>query len=453
MARKEKKPYVVGDYRGWMIPAWASRALSLAVNVVLLMQINYFCTNALGLDPGITGVLLLVSKLIDGVTDLVAGVIVDKTKTRWGKARPYEFSILGVWISTILLFSAPNMGTVGKYIWVLVFYTLINAVFATLLNATESVYLGRALKKDTDRAKLMSVNGVFTMIGCTAISIVLPLLIAQYGQQENGWTIISAVIGVPLAILGMGRFLFIKEMKMESSDSAPKITLKTILDALKSNKYIVIITLVNVLLNLITAIGSGVNTYFFQYVYGDISAASLIGMISLVTPFFLLIVPALMKKFSLAQITVVGFVCGIVGNIIKIAGMHSMPLLLLGSLIAGVGVMPFSMLASIFIIECMDFGEWKNGVRVEAAYGAINGLGAKVGSALASAIIGFVMQFAGFDATVAVQSESAIGSIVALFAIVPAVLFVVPVVMLWKYDLPKKLPQIRAELEARRDNT
>ncbi len=451
MAKKEKKPYVVGDYRGWMVPAWASRAISLAVNVVLLMQITYYCTNALGMDPGITGFILLASKLFDGFTDLVAGVVVDKTRTKWGKARPYEFSILGVWISTILLFSTPNMGMIGKYIWVFVFYTLINSVFATLLNATDSVYLGRALKQDTDRAKLMSGNGVFTIIACTVISIILPILIASLGQQEGGWTIISAAIGIPLAILGMGRFLFIKEMNMDSAESVQNVTLKMIWSALKSNKYVLIIAVVNILSNLATNITSGVGTYYFQYIFGDIGAASILGMISLVTPFLLLVVPALMKKFTLAQITIVGFVLCAVGNLIKLAAPQSMPVLLLSSLLAGVGIMPASMLGSIFIIECMDFGEWKNGVRIEAAYGAISGLGAKIGSAFASAAIGIVMQFAGFDAAATVQSSGANNSIIALYTIIPAVLFVVALILFLSYDLPKKLPQIRQELEVRRN--
>lgn len=450
MAKKEKKPFVVGDYRGWMAPAWATRAVSLAANVTLLMQITYFCTNALGLDAGITGILLLASKLFDGFTDLVAGVIVDKTKTKWGKARPYEFSILGVWICTILLFSAPNMGIVGKYIWMFVFYTLINSVFATLLNATDAVYLGRAVKEDTDRAKLMSINGIFVTLVCTVISIVLPILIATFGQQEGGWTIISAVLGVPLAIIGMGRFLFIKEMDMETAASAQKISLKVIWEALKSNKYIAIIALIGVLSNLATNVVSGVNTYYFQYIYGDISAAATLGMISLVTPFLLLVVPALMKKFSLTQISMVGFACCVVGNLIKLINLQSMPVLLVGTLLSGVGVLPISLLVNIFLIECMDYGEWKNGVRVEAAYGAINGLGSKVGSAFASAAIGIVMQFGGFDASVAVQSSSANASIIALFAVIPAILFAVAILLFTRYDLPKKLPEIRQELDARR---
>lgn len=82
------------------------------------MQITYYCTNSLGLSPGIVGTLLLVSKLFDGFTDLIAGLIIDKTKTKYGKARPYELCILGVWICTVLLFSTPNFGRAGKIIWV-----------------------------------------------------------------------------------------------------------------------------------------------------------------------------------------------------------------------------------------------------------------------------------------------------------------------------------------------
>ena len=452
MARKERKPYQIGDYRGWLVPAWSSRAASIAINVVFLMQINYYCTNALGLEAGLTGLVLMFSKIFDGFTDLFAGLFVDRTKTRWGKARPYEFCILGVWICTVLLFSTPHFGTVGKYIWLFVFYTLINSVFATFLGATDAVYLGRAVKDGRDQAKLMTINGVIVMVFCTLISIILPQLIATYGQQEGGWTMISLILGVPLSILGLGRFFFVKEMDMgdQGESSSTRVTVKTILSILKTNKYIFIISASTLLYNLINGFITSVTTYYFQYIYGDIGAASLVGMVGMITPFIFLVLPLLLRKFSLAQITMAGFVMSIAGNLIKFIGGPNMVTLMGGSLLANLGGMPISLLISIFLIECMDYGEWKNGVRLEGAYGSVNGFANKVGSGFSSVIAGFIMQAAGFNGSLAVQSSSANFSIVALFSLIPAALFVVSILVFRKYDLYKQMPQIHKDLEERR---
>ena len=93
---KKEKKYQQDPYRMRPIQmaGWSGRAISIAVNVIVLMQITFYCTNILAMSPVLVGTLLMASKIFDGVTDIFAGVLIDKTKTRWGKARPYEFSIL-----------------------------------------------------------------------------------------------------------------------------------------------------------------------------------------------------------------------------------------------------------------------------------------------------------------------------------------------------------------------
>ena len=98
--------------------AWCARGVALAVNTILLMQITYFGTDFVGLSPALIGTLLLVSKFSDGFTDLFAGFIIDKTKSKLGKARPYELFLIPVWLFTVLLFSVPNFGTTGKAIYI-----------------------------------------------------------------------------------------------------------------------------------------------------------------------------------------------------------------------------------------------------------------------------------------------------------------------------------------------
>ena len=109
------------------------------------MQLTYYCTDMLGMGATLVGTLLLASKIFDGVTDLFVGFIIDATHTKWGKARPYEIFIVFVWGLTVLLFSAPEMSTTGKAIFVFVLYTLINSVCATFLNGGDAVYLARRI--------------------------------------------------------------------------------------------------------------------------------------------------------------------------------------------------------------------------------------------------------------------------------------------------------------------
>lgn len=451
MSKKTKQVRQPGDYSPWMVPVWGSRLASLAVNVVVLMQLTYYCTNSLGLSAVAVGTMLLLSKIFDGITDLIAGVIVDKTNTKWGKARPYEISIVFLWISTVMLFSTPNFGTMGKLIYVFALYSMTNAIFATILNATDAVYLRRAIRSEKDQSKVLALSSPIAIVLCTVVSIALPILISMYGNQPGGWTKISLIFAIPFGILGLGRLFFLKEMNTYTeSTSAEKLSIKTAVQVLKGNKYIFLIALVLLLLNLISGIGSAVGIYYFQYIYGNISAMSTIGMIGIITPFFLLLMPAILKKYSLIKVTAIGAILGVVGNAIKFIGGTSMSTLIIGSLVAGIGILPISMMINILVIQCMDYSEWKSGIRVEGVFSSVSGFSSKVGGGLASALVGFVMGISGYNGTLTVQSQSANMSIIALFAVVPMILFLLQYIVLRKYDLDKIMPQIQKDLAERR---
>src|SRR5438067_4579788 len=96
--------------------AWSSSHAAQAANVLLLGFFTIYCTDTLGLSPAIVGVLLLVSRIADGVGALVAGWLVDVApETRFGKARPFDLAIVGVWILTVFMFSTPTaFGEIGR---------------------------------------------------------------------------------------------------------------------------------------------------------------------------------------------------------------------------------------------------------------------------------------------------------------------------------------------------
>jgi GPH family glycoside/pentoside/hexuronide:cation symporter len=199
-ANKDKMPW-------WYVLAWNSRSISVAISVVVLMQITFFATEYAGLTAGLVGTLFLVSKIIDGFTDLAAGFIIDRTNTKLGKARPYEFFIIPLWVLVVFLFSLPDMGTIGKAVYIFVFYTLINGVCATFLQSSETVFLGRAVSDDTGRAKVMAIGGVIVMLVAAIASMMLPQLMNTWGKEPGGWTRIALVYAVPMILIGMIRFI------------------------------------------------------------------------------------------------------------------------------------------------------------------------------------------------------------------------------------------------------
>lgn len=438
----------------WFAPAWSTRATSLALNVVLIGYLTYYCTDMLGMSATLVGILLLASKLFDGFTDLVVGFIIDKTNTRFGKARPYEICIVLVWVFTVMIFSVPDVGESVQAVYVFVMYTLINSVCATFLNGTDAVYMARAIRKNENQVKVLSVNGMIVMAAAIVFSIIMPQLVAGVGATKEGWTTIALMFAVPLGLIGMLRFVLIKEVvadektEQTEEEKQSKLSMKESLKAICGNKYIFIIAGALLIVNIINNLGTA-TTYYFKYIVGDIGLQSMTAITNLVTPLLLIFYPFMTKKFGNTKLLQGGALLGIIGLAIRTIGGTNIITIIVGGLFMGIGVMPISMMINVYLIECMDFGEWKTGMRIEGSLASVTSFASKLGSGLASALTGIVMGLAGYDGSLAVQSDMANFSIVAIYNYLPLILFVVMFVLTMMYNLDKKMPQIREELEQR----
>lgn len=424
----------------WYTPAWASRSISVAISVILMMQVTYYSTEVLGLGAGIVGIILLVSKIFDGITDLLVGFIIDRTNTKLGKARPYELFIIPLWILIVLLFSTPNFGDNGKIIYVFILYTLIFSVCSTFLMASETVYLGRAVHDGTKRGKILSISGLLTMLFSAIVSIVLPTLMATLGTQPNGWTKISLMLALPMTLIGIIRFVVIKEERTSNHEmKQEKISFKESLSALKQNKYIFILSFIILGANLVQNIVSVSGTYYFTYVIGNLSLLGIVGLVGLVAPFILLLFPVAIRTIGAVGFVKIGLILAMIANIVRFLFPTNLPIVFLTVMISGVGASSITMMNSYFILQCIDYGEQKTGRRIEGLPTSVTNFAAKMGQGFASVSVGFIMALGGYIGSQAEQTSSAIFSIRALYSLIPAVLCLLMLIALHFYDIEKLL--------------
>lgn len=443
----------------WYSLAWSTRGISAGLNVVLVAYITYYCTDILGLSAGLIGTLLLASKVVDAFTDLGMGYLIDKTHTRFGKARPYEIFIVFEWIFTVLLFNVPDGSKTFQYIWVFVMYVLINAVCATALGGIDSVYMARAFTTDNNRIKAMTVNGVVVMFACIVFNIVAPQAINTIGTTKPGWFNISLTMAVPLALIGILRFILCKEIVEEKepekkttaeNSREDKLSMKEMLGALAKNKYLFIV----VGMMLITFIVNNMNnatTYYFKYIVGDIGLMSVAAMTSMVTPIAMMLFPILSRKLGTSKIMQVCAALGSIGLAIRAVGGANMTTIVTGTLLFGLGTIPISMMINTYLIDCMDYGEWKTGIRVEGLIASIANFASKLGQGIASGLIGVVMGMAGYDGTLEVQSSSANAAIVGLYNWLPLVLFIIMFMLSMMYQVDKIRPQMQEDLKKKHE--
>ncbi len=259
------------------------------------------------------------------------------------------------------------------------------------------------------------------------------------------------MLGIPCMLLSFVRFALVKErtdIPSVSANGEKKFGLKDMLLVLKGNPHVLVLVLVQVLANVFSGMGSSVGTYYFQYIMGDINLASVIGLSSIIGMLTLIFVPLLIKKISVKRVMEIGLVIGIIGNLIRIV--PNLMFLVVGNLLTSIAVIPTGMLLPSLLIDCMDYNEWKTGERVEAVFGSMNAFAMKLGGGLASVVVGIVMGITGFDVALPIQSTVANMGIIALYAVIPAIMFVIMLLAFRGYTIDKEMSKVRMELEERR---
>ena len=404
--------------------AWQTRPISLGAATIIIGYLSIYCTNTLGMPAALVGTLLMASKIFDGVTDLMAGWIVDNTHTRFGKGRPYEFCIIGVWICMFALFATPyEWGTAAKSIWVFILYTLVWSIFSTMLNAAENPYIIRAFGDKLAITKVSAYGGVIITLGCMVVSITFPMAIANATSVE-GWRKVILMYAVPLAVLGILRFLFVKEEKADVQDEViEKVTLRDILATLKGNKYMWLLAIASAIPQLI--MGMSAAQYYFTDVVGDLSKYSTIQAFSMVTLLVMVLFPTLMKRFSAMQL-VGGFAAiGLVGYVINFMAGANTGALIIGFCLSGVAALPTSYMRAPICMQISEYNVKQGRAGMVGTIGSVVNFLCKVGQGLGAFVTGALLSISGYDGTLAAQSDSAVMMVRMLYSIIPAVLMIV----------------------------
>ena len=409
---------------------WKSSDVSAAwVNVIALSYLSIYASDTLGLNVGVVGTLLLVSKIVDSFTDVLAGLIVDNTHTKWGKARPYELCIVGQTICTILLFSGnPAWSNTVKCVWIFFMYTLVYSIFATFRMAAYNPYTIRFLHNDPILIrKMQSYGSIVTMVASMGLSVAFPMLMGHFATSAGGWTTLVAIIMIPATLIGILRFIFCKEdPSVDASSKQEPIRIKELASLFRKNKYAWLYAILMLCFNIISSLS--INTYYFKWIVGDISVMGLLSMTSIVLLPLMAVFPKIMDKLGSMGKMVFLFSCvGVVGYIIAFFSRANIIGIVIGTLLGGLATLPLSYYTVLFIMNISTYNEMIGLPRMEGSSAILSNFASKLGASLGSWITGMLLVAAGYvSATDAVaQPASALMMIRIVFAIVPAILLVV----------------------------
>ena len=432
---------------------WGSRTVSLAIHTSLFSYFTYFCTNHLGLNAGIIGAMILVAKIIDAITNFICAYLVDNLHMKLGKGRPFELCIIPAWLCLWLTFGIPiGWKTVVQYAMVFLLYTTIGAVFCTGLFQADPVYFSHAVKDDDKRLKIQTITGALQMGAFMVGTVIFPVLIAKYENEPNGWLKLSVMVGIPCMILGIIRFLTIPEVDVEDNNKKENthVSIKETFFGLTTNKYAIIVCFMTFTLMLYSAMG-GAASYYFTYIVGDLSLNGIVSLASLISIVSLIFVVPAVKKFGQKKTLQICFLISAIATALKFFAGANLPMLIILAPFATLFTYPFGAIQNLLLYDCMDYGEWKNNKRLEGAIVAGTSLGSTIGGGVGSALCGIILDLFGYDGTLAVQSSTSILGIKLVNSLVPALFLLLVVIVLQLYDVEKRMPQIKSDLEKRKN--
>ncbi|MGW8484517.1 MFS transporter [Microbacterium sp. NPDC055903] len=442
LSLRERLAYGVGDIGGNLIFA--------PISAFLL----FYFTDTVGIGAAIAGTLLLFGRVLDGTMDLILGTFIDRTSTRWGKARPWIlFSTPVVVVSFILLFNVPaDLPTGVKELYAFLMYFLCLGVGFVGSNLAYHTLLSVITSNSKMRVSLTVIRTFFALATTLVVNFITIPIVTSSGGGQAGWTVMSLFYGGIAAVTFLIVFFGTKE-RVESTikqDDGQKLPLRTSLGILVRNPYF-FLAFGFFFLNYLLTGTSGVGIYYAKDVLGDPNTYSFLGLVQMLPLLIgMWFMPAIIGRFGKRKPILLGVVITVIGTLIILIDPSSVALLIVGGLIKAVGGIPAAAALFALVADVVDYGEWKSGVRLDGMTYAAATAGQNFGAGLGVALVGWLLAAAAYDGLAPTQPASAVSMEIFLYIWVPLIVSVLMGVIIWFLNIDKHLSQMQRELAERR---
>lgn len=438
---KERLAYGCGDF--------SSNIMYSAMAAFLM----FYYTDYIGVSAAVVGSIMLFSRIFDGISDLIMGVIIDRTNTPFGKARIWILRLVIPYaIGTVMLFSVPaGWSEMAKYVYIFFSYNIAFTVLFTGINLPYATLTALMTQDQYERSVLSIFRMILATCGTLFIKTCTLPVVKFFGDNARAWTYTFVVFGALEIITFMITFLFTRERVNTSEDKRMAVPISLGFKALVKNKYWFMATLNLVLIFIAQGVNGSSEVYYAKEVLGN---GNLVGTFSValqVTQIVcMLFIAGFVKKFGKRNVLMAGAAIMIVGYGIMGIGAESLPVLILGCMLRGVGNAGISACMFAMVTDTIEYGEWKTGIRTEGLINSAASFGQKIGNGLSNVVMGAILAAGGYVGTAATQTASAISAIKVSYIYVPIILTAAQLVVLAFYHLDKEYDMILEDIKKRR---
>ncbi|MGX9869545.1 glycoside-pentoside-hexuronide (GPH):cation symporter [Enterobacter mori] len=412
LSLKEKIGYGMGDAGSCMI--WS----------VLALYLTWFYTDVYGLDAGIVGTLFLVIRIFDAFSDPVMGAICDRTRTRWGKFRPWLlWMAVPFGLGAVLMFTTPDLSMNGKIIYAWVTYLVMSLIY-TAINIPYCSVAGVITLNQKQRLGCLSwrffLNGLATLIVSSSI---LPLTDwLGDGNRASGFQLTMMIMGGAATLMFLFCFSSIKErvVSIKTNDSLRK----DLNDIIKNDQWLLMITIT--FLNVFPAFIRGAVTIYYATYVMQASVGFITFFMALGVACNMLgsvIAKPLTDRFDKVKLfRIINIILGILSFALWFVDPHSLtPLLTLFIVINILHLIQSGPILWAMMSDVDDYGDWKFGKRLTGISFAGNLFMLKMGLAVAGAIVAWILSWTGYVANQVQQNPQTLQGIIMMFSLLPMV--------------------------------
>jgi glycoside/pentoside/hexuronide:cation symporter, GPH family len=412
----------------------------------------FFYTDVYKIPAAAAGTIMLIARFWDMGIDPVIGIISDRTKTRWGKFRPYIlFGAIPYAVLAILTFTTPNLGETGKIIYAGATYVLLMTAYAAVNLPYSS--LAAVMTSDTyERAGLNTYRFICAFTGQFVV-VGLALTLAKFfgnGDKAAGFQYTVVMFGVLSVVFFFITFMTTKE-RVQPSTALPS-SLKEDLKNLFKNRPWMILACVGIISFVMFAMQNAAIAYYFKYYIGkedNVQWFNVIGTVALIVA--LPLSKPLAKAFGNRNVFIASsLISGICFIAIYLPGEKDIITIYVLNIMAKMAYAPAVPLLWTMIADSSDYSEWKTGRRATGLYFSAATFAQKAGWGIGAAIAGWILTVYNYVPDT-VQTATSIHGIKLLVSVIPGILYMSCAIFMFFYTIDSKTTDLmKKDLDARR---
>jgi len=462
--------------------------------MTIMTQLLFFYTEIFGLSSIAAGIMFFVSRVLDAFFDVVIGMTADRTKSRWGKFRPYIlFGAVPLAVMAVLAFTTPNFAYAWKVVYAYVTFIVFMFLYSTV-NIPYTALLGVISGDPVERTSASSFKFVGAYLGGIIVSLTVLPFAAHFGQGDapKGWQMTMGIYAIAAIVLFMITFLTTRERIQPIAKERTSVA--NDLKDLSKNVPWMLLFIVTILFILFVCIRLSVTTHYFKYYVGEQASPLLAQVFNFLLKYIVNPVYSIFGKTAVAlfegthkfgwetltsAFNTIGQALSLIGVFLvpffaKLVGRKSATVILIiaalictgafyffkpedlmlifvfqtvGSLVGG----PISALLWVLYADTADYSEWKTGRRATGLVFSASIMSNKLGWAIGSMIAGFVLAATGYVANV-VQNINVQNGLKAMMSVIPVAIGVVAlIILMFFYKLDETtMAKVKADLEERR---